>query len=283
MGIKRYRLARFKLGPEVRREYVTNPEKYPANVIKQIMALAKAYVRDMVDRVDLETAFERFIQLEKPGLRIAVSVYQDYLQEAEFCYLIQKPYPAATAAGCIGEMILNDLILRLRDDYRNKWDPEIGTDVFRKDSFQDWPKAVDILRFWNVIDGETKDWFLKLNKKRNELVHHGLGLSPAEVDAKALEMLNLINRISDRLFGVYARTDIFFWVPGEPYVREPMEEDPLVKEFIIPSCLPLSYKHSIEWAGGGHLEVTDHGKDEKGTCTDDEFVQLREDWRKENL
>ena len=55
-------------------------------------------------------------------------------------------------------------------------------------------------------------------------------------------------RITDALFGL--RGDIFFWVPGEPYIRRERERDPIVQKFFIPACVRVGYKHRIDIEDG---------------------------------
>jgi hypothetical protein len=67
-------------------------------------------------------------------------------------------------------------------------------------------------------------------------------------------------------------------VPGEPYIRKDMEEDPVVQEFFIPNCPLVGYKHYLEGTPKG-FAIHDNFDYEPVEVNDDEFRRLREEWQ----
>ena len=159
--------------------------------------------------------------------------YVNILNEIRDSYISGHLYAALTASCCLGERILNTLVIRLRDHYkksrRYKW-------ATKYDSFTDWKQCIDTLLGWKVFSEENGNDFRKLLNIRHESVHFDNLL---DVEAKSIEAANLIMKITDDLFGVNELN--FFSATGISYVRKHREREPVVREFILPNCALVTY------------------------------------------
>ena len=76
-----------------------------------------------------------------------ISFHNRFFKQVRDSFVIGAYYPALTSACALGERILNHLILGLRDSFRAS--PEYKQ-VYRKDSFDNWAIAIDILEAWSI-------------------------------------------------------------------------------------------------------------------------------------
>lgn len=145
-------------------------------------------------------------------------------------------YPSMTAAGSLGERILNRLIIKTRKHYRSS---KHYKKIYGKHSFDDWVKVTNILKEWGVISEEVSDLFLRLKQFRNDSIHYNQDYDFVENSREAI--LTLLE-IIDLQFNYVKRKDLFwvFDVPGEIWVKSEVVDDPFVIEFVLPHCLQLS-------------------------------------------
>ncbi len=212
--------------------------------------------------------FDRWFELDPPDLCVPVE-YHALLREVEGTYIRGDFYPALTGACCLGERILNHLIFGLKEYYKNS--PRYK-EVTRKESIQDWEKGILILIDWRILGPEIAGNFKKLLDLRNPAVHFG---QVEDRLSRAQTALQLVYRITSSLFG--RGIPQFFWAPGEIYVKKVYESNPFTKEFIIPHCLFVGYRHRIENKGGQWVVVDDQTYEDRG-ITDEEFTQMRFQW-----
>lgn len=267
--MKRYRFTSFVL--DSNRSLLKHPKGVSGNIREQILAELKIKCGDS----NFDEKLKRYLELETGNIKL-VTDYHQLLHEAEDTYVCGYYYPVLTASCCLGERIFNSLILRLREYYKCS---KSYKKIYRKDGIQNWDLAIEVLQDWNIIDDHLADIYDKLHKVRIEAVHLK---AVRDFRAEALFALQQIMEITDALFGL--RKDIFFWVPGEPYIRKNKEEEPIVKEFFIPNCTLLGYKHSVRSLEpsprGIGMMIDDPYDYEQREITDEEFVHLREEWRK---
>lgn len=211
---------------------------------------------------NLESKLGRWLSLSPPALCAPVE-YHVLLQEVEVSYVAGHYYPSLTSACCLGERILNHLILAVRDEHKNSTHYK---KVYRKDSFDNWELVIKVLSDWNVFGKDVADNFTQLLKLRNPSIHFG-DVSARAKDSKIA--LDLIYKITAELFGnTHPR---YFMCPGEIYVKKDYEGDSLTKKMVIPHCAYVSYKHAI--TADGKIDDTD---DCEGEISDEEFKKNRE-------
>ena len=228
----------------------------------------KPHVASRYGDLNLKEKFERYMSFKPPPLRV-ITEYHDLLQEIEDSFIYGLYYPALTSSCCLGERIFNILILRLRDYYKTS---EHYKRIYRKESFDDWSKSVGILWDWRVIaSDDIKIKYEELKSIRHEVIHFN---KLEDIEAKALNALRIIYDITTYFFAVGHRDDIYFWTPGEIYIKKIAEQNPFVREMIIPHCILTGYGHIIETVNGQHVlrdEVAYACKE----ISDEEFIELR--------
>jgi hypothetical protein len=260
--MKRYRLREFAL--DATQNIFNMPNNTP--MIEKQKQETKKYLVSRFGEMDFDNKFKRYMEIKKPILGI-VEEYWYLLNEIVDAYVSGYFYPALTGACCLGERIFNVMILKLRPYYKSN---KFYKDIYNKNSFNDWKRAIDILKDWQVIDNKVENVYRSLGEIRHESVHY----HNKEQDLRkiTIDAINNINFIADRIFGILNRKDILllFDVPGEIYIRKEAEKIPAVREFYIPSAFLVGYKHI----------TTDSQKiiDEKYVdreISDEQFVNLR--------
>ena len=198
--------------------------------------------------------------------------YHDLPREVDRAYISGAFYPALTGACCLGERSLNDLVMKLKAYYTSS---ERYKEVNRKDSLDDWDRAISILIDWNVIDSEIAGHFAVLQRLRNPSVHYGDVANRAQNAKTAIENLNAIAGL---LFGQGIKR--LFMCEGEIYIKAEYEREPFTKEFLLPHCHEVGYEHGAE-SRAGETVLVDRGSYPNGSLSDDEFSERRRTWRRE--
>jgi len=72
-----------------------------------------------------------------------IAFQNKFLRQVRSAFVVGTSYPALTGACALGERVLNQLILHLRDDFCAS--PEYKS-VYSKDSFDNWDLAIDTLK-----------------------------------------------------------------------------------------------------------------------------------------
>lgn len=72
----------------------------------------------------------------------------------------------------------------------------------------------------------------------------------------------------------------FFWTPGVPFVRKNREKEPVVREFILPNCALVTYKHTVELGSEiGKMVIRDDRSVPDKDVTDEKFIELVKKFR----
>lgn len=97
-----------------------------------------------------------------------LAFHNGFLAQARDAFIHGQYYPALTAATCLGERILNHLILGLRDVYRHH--AATRKKVLKK-TCENWKEAISALSSWGVLTDPARSSLLKLHRHRNAAVH----------------------------------------------------------------------------------------------------------------
>lgn len=232
----------------------------------------KNFVISRYGESDIENKYKRYISFRPPSFRM-ITEYHELLQEIEDSYVYGLYYPSLTSACCLGERIFNILILKLRGYYKKS---KYYKQIYNKESFNDWTKAIEILCDWNVIDSaDIKAKYEELQEIRHGVIHFNkLG----DIEGKAINALKIIYDITAYFFAVGSRKDIYFWCPGEIYIKKEAEQVPFVREMILPHCYLVGYGHRIESINKQGV-LKDNIVYEKKDINDEEFIELRKSLR----
>lgn len=269
--MKRHRFFRFYI--DTMRNFLRLP-----GLTKEALDQETANIKGMLehdhgaDRIDEK--FERYVEISPPEF-CAMFEYQVHSRQIIDAYVGGYDFPALTGACCLGERIFNMIIHGLRDDHKAS---PLYKQVYRTGSFQNWDFAIQVLREWHLAPDEVLKKLGELKEYRHGAVHYG---SIVELRKKAKEAVQLALDITNGLFGM--RQDVFFWSPGEPYVRLDREKDPFVRKFLLPACPRVGFMHVVKVSPEMKWSIGDPGPYEDRAISDEEFVAMRTEWLKKNV
>ena len=243
--MKRYRWTRFFIDTE--RNVVRQPN---LTADPRIVSSAVGGVTYQHGLLNIQDKYERWLGLSPPSLCVPTE-WHELLREVESAYIHGDYYPALTSACCLGERILNHLIIGLRGYFTTS---ERSKEVAGKESFQDWNRLISIMSEWGILNNDLSQKFKELLNLRNPAVHFG---SLEDRQNKSGQAVKGVYSVTSKMFGMASGN--FFACEGELYIPKEKEEEPLVKVFIVPHCYLLGYKHRVE------------NRDDKPTIVDDEF------------
>lgn len=201
----------------------------------------------------------------------SVSAFHNkFLEQARNAFVIGSYYPALTGACALGERILNQLMLVLRNYHSDK--PEYKK-VYRKSSFDYWPLVIDTLESWGELLPEAAEAFRKLNVMRNKAIHFNPETDTNDREL-ALEAICTVQDIVNIQFSVFGEQPWSFSTPGEVYIKREWESKPLIKHIFIPNCCYVGYKHRVKTILPS-VTISDEHEYVDNPVTDEEFVVLR--------
>lgn len=197
-----------------------------------------------------------------------------HLKQVRDAFVLGAYYPALVGASSLGERILNHLVLALRDEYTEH---DATRYVANKESIDDWNKCIKALIGWGVFDEDVGRDYLTLMRMRHGAVHYRSELDSVDGSEAALEAVKLVCSLVERIFNSLGSGGHYFVGPiGRAYVRLSSENDPFVRQFILPACALVSPRfrfvhNSISPGGFDVYDDPEIGRDEQ-PLTDDEFA-----------
>jgi hypothetical protein len=198
-----------------------------------------------------------------------IAFHNRFFQQARNAFVIGSYYPALTGVCALGERVLNHLVLTLRDDHSDTADYRR---VYRKDSFDNWDLAIDVLSTWGALLPATVEQFRRLRDLRHRTLH----FNPAtdrEARPEALAAVLLFQEIISTQFAAFGSHPWF--IPndiGLSLVRKDAVKMPFVQRVVLPSCALVGPAHDLRAVPGGGWEVLDDGVYADEEITDEEFV-----------
>lgn len=217
-----------------------------------------------------ETKLANFMALGPKSFSV-VAYHNRFYEQIRCAFVVGAYYPALVGVCALGERVLNQLLLRLRDDYKSH---PTYKKVYRKDSFDDWDLAITTLAEWGVLQDAAAVAFNELKDKRHAAVHFR-----PEVDADhaslALGAIHCFGRMIESQFaGIGALPWMLSGVPGEVYIRKDWESFPFVREFYIPTSPLVGPLHEIVEVMP-RVVIRDSGDYPTRDVSDEEFVEMR--------
>ncbi|MFA5240514.1 MAG: hypothetical protein WC476_12515 [Phycisphaerae bacterium] len=221
---------------------------------------------------DSEQKIQNFIDIGAIPFSV-IAFHNVFFRQSREAFVIGSYYPALTSACALGERILNQLILHLRDYF--KLSPEYKK-VYRKDSFDDWDLAINVLENWKVLLPSTAQSFRELKAIRNASLHFN-----PETDTNtrqtAKEAIKKLSAIIQEQFAGFGKQPWF--IPcrkGTTFVRKDWENNPFVKEIILPNCYLVGYKHKLDQKNGKWIVHDDYSYNLNEILSDEKFIELFE-------
>ncbi len=201
-----------------------------------------------------------------------VSYHNLFFHQARRAFVIGSYYPALTGACALGERILNHLILDLREYFRAR---PTYKEVYRKDSVDDWDRAVDILEDWEVLEPSVDDSFKKLKALRHKSIHFDPQTYKSTRD-DALAALQIVKEIIKTQFGAFGKQRWFIrGTKGACFLKQSAENDPFVKTFYLRQCPKVGYRYALNFIEASGVWIAfDEGNYGNSDLTDEEYCDL---------
>ncbi|EKB1967810.1 hypothetical protein ACXIUK_22910 [Vibrio parahaemolyticus] len=217
----------------------------------------------------IEQKVNNFKELKFKPFSVA-AFHNKFLEQVRRSYVMGCYYPALTGACALGERILNHMVLLLRDYHKDA--PEYKK-LYRKQSFDYWPQAIDALEGWGHLLPEAAEKFRELNEKRNRAIHFNPETDHNDKEL-ALEAIHVLQSIVEIQFSAFGNQPWYFCIPGEMYIKKEWEDHPLIMHVFIPNCLYVGPNHRVD-SISPQVRVSDLSDYEDRAITDEEFTQLR--------
>ena len=201
-----------------------------------------------------------------------IALHNAYLKQVRDAFIATHYYSALLGACGLGERILNQLVLTLRDDYAEH---PATRYVANKRALDNWKICVRTLREWRVLDDQTASEYLSLMDKRHAAVHYRSELDTGDAREAALAALRQLGDLVGRIFTPMGQSPYYFSGPlGRSYVRRDAEEIPFVRHFILPACVLVSPVFRFVNNAAAALDVYDDSHYGVGDrdLTDDDFA-----------
>lgn len=219
---------------------------------------------------DHEQKIENFVDLGSNPFSL-ISFHNAFLKQCRDSFVIGSYYPALVATCTLGERILNRLILQIRDYFKNT---EQYKKVYKKESFDNWSFAVSTLEEWEILLPDPAQKFRELEQIRHRAIHFNPE-TDTHTRATALEAIHTLQSIVESQFQAIGAAP--WYIPGakgESFVARKWEQNPFVKEIVIPSCTLVGPKHTLEHASRGWIVHDDHEYSNE-EISDEEFLRIR--------
>jgi hypothetical protein len=228
-------------------------------------------LRDEYGTARFDVRINNFKDLGDAPMSI-VSYHNLFYRQAREAFIMEAYYPALTGTCALGERILNHLILDLREHFRSH---ESYKEVNRKDSIDDWDRAIRILEAWRVLEPGIGDNFQRLKLLR----HRSLHFNPqtySHVRQDALEALLCLKSI---IIGQFSALGTQRWfisgTRGACFIKKESENDPFVKIFYLRQCPNVGYKYALRFLEGGVTITFDQERyDDESDISDEQYCDL---------
>jgi hypothetical protein len=182
-------------------------------------------------------------------------------------------YPALVGACALGERLLHQMVLAIRQDYANH--PATTRRVRSGRLGNHWGALITVLHGWGVLNEGLARTYRDLETLRHAAVHFDPTLSVARREP-ALEALSAIQEIVEVLLGAHGGPPRYIAdTPGASYLALTAEQDPFVKRILLPHCALVSPAHRLKQSDENpdRWIVFDDSKYPATELSDQEFAQ----------
>ena len=217
-----------------------------------------------------EFKINNFIEIGPKPFSV-VAFHNKFQEQMRNSFIIGAYYPSLTAACALGERILNHLIIKLRDEFKNT--PQYKK-VSRKDSFDNWDLAIDTLRSWSVLLPKTGEYYIELKGLRNKAIHFNPEIDDNDHELALSAIKILTNIINEQFPGGGNKPWFIPKMRGESYIKKEYENDPFIKNIYLPNCYLVGPYHTIKNVNN-KLILNDDNSYSNNEITDEEFLELR--------
>lgn len=201
-----------------------------------------------------------------------IGFHNKFMRQLRYAFAIGAYYPALTAACALGERVLNQLLLNLRDDFKATSEYK---HIYRKDSFDNWDIPINTLESWDVLLPEATEGFRKLKDMRNAALHFNPETDTNDREL-ALAAIRTLTEVLEHQFAGGGERPWYFHGRGVTFVKKDCENLPFVKRLILPSCALVGPKHRLDMRNNQWIVLDTHDYEDK-EITDTEFAKLYEE------
>ena len=212
---------------------------------------------------------ENFIELGWLPISV-IAFHNNFLQQIRDAYIVGAYYPSLTGACALGERILNQLIIHLRDDFKGTKEYK---NVYRKDSFDNWDVAINTLESWSVLLPEVVADFRELKETRNRVIHFNPETDRNEKQLATVAVKRLTKIVEGQFSGFGTQPWFIPNIAGAAYIKKQFEEQPFVKRILLPSCERVGPYHRLQLSDQGWVVQDDYPYENK-EISDEEFAKL---------
>ncbi len=270
--MKRFRVLQFDFDTRVHSLADDIPEHWEEHVKEQHRRNREKTVQELTLQFGDNAADQKrqnFIDLGAKPFSI-LAFHNRFLEQIRVSFIMGGYYPALTGACALGERILNQLVLTLRDDFKATAEYKR---VYSKESFDNWDLAIDTLEAWDVLLPDVVREFRALRDRRNDAIHFRPEIDKDDRDL-ALASIRSLSSIVGSQFGAFGRYPWFVTdVPGEVYIKKNWESRPFVRKVYLPNCKAVGPRHRVESVFPWIIKDEEY---EDCEISDEEFCFLRQ-------
>jgi hypothetical protein len=224
---------------------------------------------------DGEAKIKNFCDLGAAPVSI-VAFHNKFLRQIRYSFVIGSYYPALTGTCSLGERILNQLIIKLRSEFKNT--PGYKQ-VYRNKSFDDWQLAIEVLSSWDVFRPNVAENINKLAEIRNKKAIHFNPETDRNDREIAFGAIRLLSEIIQDQFGALGVQPWFIEnTKGSFYIKKAYENDAFIKNIYLPNCVLVGPYHRLEYKEGNWTVIDDYCYEPR-EISDKEFVELLDQHR----
>jgi hypothetical protein len=214
-----------------------------------------------------------FIDIDTKPMSV-LAYHNAFFAQVRSSFVAGAYYPALVGACALGERILNHLVIDMRPFFKHTAEYK---SIYRKNSFDNWNTAIDVLVAWKILLPIASEEFRKLKQLRDRSIHFNVATYNT-LREDALAAIIHMRTIIEQQFGSFALRPWFIeGTKGHVFIRKAYEDHPFVKTYFIPRCPfvgPLFGMGFTENVGWDVFDMEDYGD---GEWTDDEFrIQYNE-------
>jgi hypothetical protein len=260
-------------------DYRANALKIPISEnwdeeVKESRRLSRAQILAGLERqfgaADLERKAEDFSAIG-PLPSSIIAHHNHLLRQVRDAFVGGYYYPALTGACALGERILNHLILDLRDTFRGT--PEFK-DVYGKDSFDRWPRVIEILESWQVLQPHAALALRELGLLR----HRSLHFNPETAQntrEHALAAIQHLMKVVEHQFSAFGPCPWFIEdTLGMCFIKKEWETHPFIRKYYLPFCPKVGYLFSWVHTDHGAAACDFKNYEDDREVSDEEFREL---------
>lgn len=217
---------------------------------QQWQAQADRIKQELADQYGDQNIEQKLQNLQDIGAQSmsVIDTHNIYYRQVRHAFIVGAYYPALTATAALGERILNDLILKLRQYYPVPKDfPEVRTHK----TFSNWRQMIDALEEWGVLLPNVVTSFRALSRIRGRSIHYN-PITQFDMRQLAVEAIQHMNTIIEQQFGILGCQPWYIpGIRGQSFIGKDWETNPFVREFLLPHAVLVGPEHRLT-----HDEVT---------------------------